>query len=386
MRLEELVEDESTRREYFPIVTEQIYFANASVAPIHREVARAMEGYIRRSLLDNQERGETDERFQQCRALSAKLLGCGEDEIALIGPTSLGLSFVANGLDWAPGDEIVGYFDDYPANVYPWLGLQSKGVKFVSVQPETPGAITWDVVEAALTEKTKLVALASCNFLTGYRIDVDEIGRNLHERGVLFCLDGIQTLGAFPLSVEHVDFMSADSHKWLLGPCGAGVFYVSRELHERLTPIALGSGNVVSPDFVAQSELVYEAGARRYEPGTMNLVGILGLGAAIEFVLELGVEQIAERLLRIRTRLVDGLRPLGFEIYGERPDTPSSLSTIVTLDHPKRAGDKLFAHLQSKKIAASLRRNRDGKRFVRLSPHYYNTFEEIDEVIQAFSP
>ena len=193
------------------------------------------------------------------------------EEIALLGPTSLGLSLFAGGLDWQPGDEVVYHADDYPANVYPWLDLARRGVVPRALQPERPGEITPAVVAAALTPRTRLVALASAYFLTGYRIDVDAIGQMLHERGVLFSLDAIQTLGAFPFSVRHVDFLAADAHKWMLGPLAAGIVYVKRAHFERLRPILLGAANVRSPDFISQGEIRFSDTAARYEPGVLNL-------------------------------------------------------------------------------------------------------------------
>ena len=145
------------------------------------------------------------------------MIGADKSEIALLGPTSLGLSLFANGITWREGDEVVCYQDDYPANVYPWMALASQGVKVRQVRPEKPGRITPEVVERELSSRTRLVALASCHYLSGWRIDVDAIGALLHERGVLFSVDAIQTLGAFPFSARFVDFLSADAHKWMLG-------------------------------------------------------------------------------------------------------------------------------------------------------------------------
>ena len=167
--------------------------------------------------------------------------GAARAGIALLGPTSLGLSLVANGLDWEQGDEVICYLDDYPANVYPWTQLERFGVRPVFLKPGQPGRITPELVAGAMTNRTRLVALASCHFFSGYRIDVDAIGRVAHEGGALFCLDAIQSLGAFPVSVEQVDFLSADAHKWMLGPLTAGIFVVSREHPADLAAFALRS-------------------------------------------------------------------------------------------------------------------------------------------------
>ncbi|MDX9975293.1 MAG: aminotransferase class V-fold PLP-dependent enzyme, partial [FCB group bacterium] len=312
---------------------------------------------------------------------SARLLGCDADEVAMLGPTSLGLNLVAAGLPWRDGDEVVYYPDDYPANVYPWSGLEARGVKPVGLRPERPGRITWELVKKALTPRTRLVALASCHFMSGYRIDVDGIGRQLRERDILFSLDGIQTLGAFPVSVEYVDFLSADSHKWLLGPMGAGIFYVKRSRMETLRPVLLGALNVVSPDYVAQEEIRFHSGARRYEPGTLAFPGILGMRASMELLLEAGIEAVGQRILALRRALLEATRPKGYRLYVEDEDCcDGERSGIVSLVHPERDVEEVAARLKENGVALSLRRDREGRGALRFSPHFYNTFEEMEKV------
>ena len=153
----------------------------------------------------------------------ARFIGAQLDEISFTGPTSSGLNAIANGLDWTQGDEVICYLDDYPANVYPWLALERRGVKAVLLETARIGEITPEIVEQALTERTKLVALASANFCSGYRIDLEAIGALCAERGVLFSVDAIQTLGAFPIALDRIDFLSAGAQKWMLGPSGAGI-------------------------------------------------------------------------------------------------------------------------------------------------------------------
>src|SRR3989449_8355852 len=147
-----------------------------------------------------------------------------------------GLSFFASGLRFRKGDNVLIYFDDYPSNVYPWMALAQQGVEVRLMNTRGLGMIRPIDVIGQVDENTRLVALASCHFISGYRIDFEAIGKSLRERNILFCLDAIQTVGAFPTSVEHVDMLAADAHKWLLGPCGAGLMFVRRSLQEQLTP------------------------------------------------------------------------------------------------------------------------------------------------------
>lgn len=385
--IESILEDEALRREQFPIARDSIFFAHASVTVLPKAATDAIRDFAAHSETAQQESAWSVARVEETRQLAAELIGATPDEIALLGPTSLGLNLVANGLTWEPGDEIVGYFEDYPANVYPWRALASKGVKYIGLEPELPGVLTWDVIEPALTDRTKLVALASCHFQTGYRIDIDGIGRRLHERGIFFCLDGIQTVGAFPTPVEHVDFMAADSHKWMLGPAGAGIFYVKKSRQQDLNPALLGSINVSSPNFIAQPDIRYVAGAKRYEPGILNLVGIHGMWGAMKMLLKAGPEAISARLLDIRRTILDTLRPLGYQLVLEEHDLSSDASdanrsAIITLTHPGKDIEALFDRLKDQSVVTSLRRNRAGEPFIRLSPHFYNTGAEIDRVAE----
>ena len=184
--------------------------------------------------------------LRQTRARASELLGADPSEVALLGPTTAGLSAVAAGLDWQAGDEVLIYQDDFPVNVYPWLALETRGVTVRRLQTPALGQVTPELVLEQLTDKTRLVALASCHFVSAGALIMMPLGANC-ARDVLFCLDAIQTLGAFPTTVEHVDFLAADAHKWLLGPCAAGVFYVRRDLQDRLAPQALAGTTCAAP-------------------------------------------------------------------------------------------------------------------------------------------
>lgn len=382
LTLPALLADESLRQQEFPVIKDSLFLAHAGVTILPRRVARTMQDYLEQSCLRMQEYPEAWRMVNETRVVAAKLIGARSNEIALIGPTSVGLSLVANGLSWQAGDEVVSYLDDYPANVYPWTDLERHGVILKRLQPEAPGAITPELVEAALTPKTKLVALASCHFLSGYRIEIDRIGRMLRERGVLFCLDAIQTVGAFETRVDYVDFLSADSHKWMLGPMSAGIFYVREELQDRLRPSLLGSWNVRSPNFIAQEEIAFEQGGRRYEPGALNIAGILGMKAGIDLIQEVGLEAISEQLLKLKARLHAGLAPQSFTFLGPDPHSVNA-SGITTVQHPTLSLEEVARRLTENNITTSLRHNRAGQALLRFSPHFYNMEAEMDRVAEV---
>ena len=373
--------DEAARIAAFPVCQNKIFLAHGAVATLPRAVAAAMQQYLETAACSHQEDEQTWRDIKATRAAAAALVGAHADEIALLGPTSLGLSLIANGLDWKPGDEVVCYADDYPANVYPWLDLRRHGVVVHLLRPERPGEITAELVQSVLTEKTRLVALASAHFFSGYRIEINKIGRLLHDRGILFAVDAIQTVGAFPFDSTHVDFLSADAHKWMLGPCAIGIVMVKREHFDRLRPTLLGSWNVYSPGFIAQEKIRFMPTAQRYEPGVLNFAGVYGMKAGIELIQQFGIEAVAARLLELKAYLIARLDRLDFQIIGPR-EGPAA-HAITTGQHPHADHAVLHAKLAEAGIVCSLRQDRAGASYLRFSPHFYNTEAEFDRVAEV---
>ncbi|HTV60943.1 MAG TPA: aminotransferase class V-fold PLP-dependent enzyme [Verrucomicrobiae bacterium] len=378
MTLSEILGNEELRRREFPVARDKVFLAHAGVCPLPRRVAGAVRDCAEKSTLGDQEEFMLA-RLTDARKLGAQLLNCRADEIALVGPTSLALSFVAAGLKLRRNDNILIYHDDYPSNVYPWMALADQGVEVRLLNTRGLGNIRPRDVAGQIDENTKLVALASCHFISGFRIEISEIGKMLHGRGIWFCLDAIQTLGAFPTTVEHVDFLAADAHKWLLGPCGAGILYVRRDLQERLTPPVYGWHNVRNPHFVAQEHIVFRDGAVKYEAGTQNLLGAVGLVAAMELSLELGIENIAAELLRKRNWLAPELQKRGFTVLNA--DAGRNSGSITSFFHGQKDMAGLFTKLSKAGVVPSLRTDRAGKKYLRFSPHFYNTDAELHRAL-----
>ncbi|MFN2622526.1 MAG: aminotransferase class V-fold PLP-dependent enzyme [Chthoniobacterales bacterium] len=374
----QLAADEKLRQREFPICARTIYCAHASDAPLPRRVAEAMKESVERASIDAREYEHELERIEETRTLVARLLGAEEEEIAFTGPTASGLNAVANGLDWEPGDEVVCCLDDYPANVYPWLALERRGVKPVLPETARVGEITPEIVERALTTRTKLVALASANYCSGYRIDLDGIGALCAERGVLFSVDAIQTLGAFLVSLAHVDFLSAGAQKWMLGPSGAGILYVKKGRSELLRPTIIGGWNVVSPNFIAQREVKFESGGRKFEPGAYAHSVLAGLRAAVELLLETGANEISDTIKQLNQSLRDQLAPAGFEFLS--PSEEKNQCGILTFRHPRMPSDALWEAATKNDIVISLRFDRANRSWLRVSPHFYNTNAEIEKI------
>jgi cysteine desulfurase/selenocysteine lyase len=381
MTLAEILSNEELRQHEFPVAKNKIFLAHAGVCPLPRRIAQAIADCAHEGALGDQE-AFVLHRLEDARQTGAKLLNCQPNEVSLVGPTSLALSFVAAGLNFRKGDNVIIYHDDYPSNVYPWLALADQGVKVRLLNIKNYGAIRALDIMGQVDESTKLVALASCHFISGFRIEHGAIGKFLRERGILFCLDAIQTLGAFPTTVEHVDFLAADAHKWLLGPCGAGIFYVHRDVQEKLNPRVYGWHNVRCPNYVAQDKIEFKPGAVKFEAGTHNLVGLIGLLAAMELALEIGIENIATELKRKRAWFAPELQKKGFTVLNPDPQ-PENAGAIISIFSPGKNLAALHQKLADAGIIASLRGDRKGNSYIRFSPHFYNTDAELQRVLEV---
>lgn len=380
MTLAELHGNEALRLHEFPVARDKIFLAHAGVCPLPKRVAEAIRAYAEQSTLGDQETLLPAFELQHSRELAASLLQAQPEEIAFVGPTSLALSFVAGGLRFRKSDNILVYFDDYPANVYPWMALADRGVEVRFLNIRDLGRIRAVDVLGQVDEATRLVTIASCHFIAGYRPSLDEIGAALRKRSILFCVDAIQTVGAFPTTVQNVDFLAADAHKWMLGPCGAGILYVRKEIQDQLKPIVFGWNNVRCPSFVAQEEIRFRSGAQRYEAGSHNLLGLVGLNAALELLREIGIESIARELLRKRSWLIPALQAKGCTVL--QADAPvENASGIVSFFKPGTDLQALHDRLEQSKIITSLRADRSGQQYIRLSPHFYNTDFELQRVL-----
>ena len=382
MTVAEILSNEELRAHECPVTRESIFLAHAGDCPLPRRVAEAIAAYANAAARGDQEKAAWPGLLDTGRRLGAQLLGAKPNEISLVGPTSLGLSLIAGGMRFRRHENILVYFDDYPSNVYPWMALAAKGVQVRLLNVRELGNIRNIDVLGQVDEQTRLVALASCHFVTGTRLDYEAIGKFLHTRGIQFCVDGIQTVGAFPTNVEHVDFLAADAHKWLLGPCAAGLLYVRQSLQETLQPPIYGWHNVRNPNFVAQEHIEYRNGPDRFEAGSQNWLGLAGLNAAMEMLLEVGVEDIARELLRKRAWLVPALQAKGYHVAGANA-TPAQASGIVSFGRPDTDLPALHEKLTAAGIITSLRGDRNGKQYIRLSPHFYNTDAELHRLLEV---
>src|SRR5262249_43276910 len=240
-------------------------------------------------------------------------------DVAFVKNTSEGVGFVAEGLPWRPGDNMVTAAEEYPANVYPWMNLQGRGVEVRRVASRGP-RVELDDLRAAIDGRTRLVSLSFVEFASGFRNDLDAVGVLCRERGILFFVDAIQGLGVLPLDVGRtpVDFLAADGHKWMLGPEGAGLFFARRDRVELLHPVGVGWNSVVGALGFSPLDFRLKPYAGRWESGTLNVGGILALGASLELLQAAGVEAVAARVLELTDHLCEGAARAGLRVYSSR--------------------------------------------------------------------
>jgi len=359
-----------------PITQRWAFFDHAAVAPITARAQKAINEWA----TDMTDNGDVMEhrwvqRIEEVRGLAGRLLDADPVDIAFIKNTSEGIGIVAEGFPWKPGDNIVTAAEEYPANIYPWMNLASRGVEFRAV-PSRDGRIWLDDIRSAIDSRTRLVSLSFVEFASGFRNDLDAVGSLCRERGIYFFVDAIQGLGAFPLSVRKtpIDFLSADGHKWLLGTEGAGIFYIRRDLVDMLHAVNIGWNSVIGARNFGKIDFRLKPNAGRWESGSLNVGGIASLGASVEMLLEIGIPAIAERVTELTDYLCERAGGIGLEVYSSRK--PEDKSGIVSLVAPGIDPIQLVRGFKKEGVVINQRAGR-----LRISPHFYNSHAEIDRLM-----
>jgi selenocysteine lyase/cysteine desulfurase len=367
-------------RDEFPVTGRWAFFDHAAVAPLSGRARRAVEEWA----ADLAENGEVhgarwDKRVEEVRGLAGRLLNADPADIAFVKNTSEGIGFVAEGFPWRAGDNLVTAAEEYPANLYPWMNLAARGVE-VRIVATRQHRLWVDDFRKAMDVRTRLVSLSFVEFASGFRNDLDAVGQLCRERGVYFFVDAIQGLGVLPLDVRHspVDFLAADGHKWLLGPEGAGIFYLRRELLDLLHPVAVGWNSVVGARDFSRIDFTLKPSAGRWESGSLNVAGITALGASLGLLLEIGIPVVAERVLHLTDYLVERAARAGLEVYSSR--LHGDKSGIVSLTVPGGEVRPLVRRCRENGVVINQRAGR-----LRVSPHCYNTTAEVDRLLELIS-
>ena len=357
---------------------EWTFLNHAAVSPISKPARDMMSAFLD-DLCENAmaNRKRWHEQIRKARQLAADLLHSSAKEIAFVKNTSEGVSMVANGLNLSPGDNVVTTDIEYPANIYPWMRLSNHGVS-LKLAPNRNGRVPFEDIAGAVDDNTKVIALSSVEFSTGFRHDLRRIGEFCRERGIFFFVDGIQSVGALELDVKEcsISALSADSHKWLLGPEGAGILFVDENVLDRVEPTEVGWLTVENPDEYLDYRFLPKKDAGKFECGTLNMAGICGMAASIEALLKVGIPNIEKQIMQLTDRLCEGLQRKGYEIYSSRRE--GEKSGIVLFSSRDHSAEDLWRLLLERRIITSVRYGR-----VRVSPHFYNTSEQINEVIES---
>jgi selenocysteine lyase/cysteine desulfurase len=366
----------------FPLSDELIYLNHAAVGPWPKRTSAAVIRFAEQNTrygshfyLDWLNK-EAELRSQLQTLLNAP----SPDDIALVKNTSEALSFVAYGLTWQPGDNIVSSNEEFPSNRLPWESLADQGVEFRQADlssSDTPE----DALFALVDSNTRLLTISSIQFASGLRMDLERIGEFCKRRGILFCIDAIQSLGAVQFDAQacQADFVMADGHKWMFGPEGLGVFYTTPEARNKLKLTQYGWHMMKNIHNYENQPWEIHPTARRFECGSPNMLGIHALSASVSLLLETGMAAVEALVIEKSDYLKDAVAKNEHTILlSERQNRLKS--GIVVFKHRTMSNEVLYKYLQGNGVVCALRGGG-----IRFSPHFYNTFEEIDRTLELIS-
>jgi selenocysteine lyase/cysteine desulfurase len=362
-------------REQFPITQNKVFLNHAAQSPLPKPVANA----VRRFVDDFSNFGTTSIEWNDGgKPLFAKLIGARPEEIALVENTSTGLNVAANVLHYPHGSKIVTTDLEYPSVVYPWL-RKSLGAKVHYVK-NIDGKILLDDMEKAVDDKTVAVAISHVEYVNGFRHDLRALSEIAHEHGAYLVVDAIQSAGAMQIDVkrDNVDFLTTACYKWLLSPPGAGYLYVKDELIEEFEPPFVGWASVKQEvfdtiDFWDIWNLKLSETASRFEVGSPSFISLTGATEALKLLLNIDIENVQKRILKLTNHLIESVKNLDLKL--QTPQEPQYRSGIVNFKIDK--SKELVESLNRKGIVVSARSHG-----LRVSPHFYNTEEEIDKFVE----
>ena len=365
--------DPTPYRTLFPITERYAFFNHAGVSPLNTRTLDAMRAFNELSaqvdfwqVYEKASHTLLDLRQRLTTLINAR----SPDEIVIMPNTATGLNTAALGLPLRAGDNVLVLDGDYPANIYPWMNLAHRGVltKFV---PSREGGLDLDLLVSRIDSHTRVIALSTVMFASGFRNDMVAVGQLCRERGLFFVVDGIQSLGAlaFDARAANVDFLACGSLKWLLGPSGSGFLYVRSELLDDLVAGPyVGAASVVNFENFLDYNFTLQPTADRFALGAPNFIGMIGLHASLSLLQEVGIDQIEEHVLALVGTAIDDLNDRGYRFSASSALAHRSGILIVEVDDPVAAS----ARLKEAGIIAIPR----GKG-IRIAPHFYNTEEEM---------
>jgi len=367
-------------RALFPVTGRAIYLNHAAVSAPPTPTIDA----IKSQLADVSENGSVNFRKwlavrESARQLVAGMLGAHPDQVAFMRNTSDALSTVANGLGWQAGDNLVTFRHEFPSNLYPWLRLRDALGVEVRVCEERDGRVDVDELIRLIDDRTRIVAISQVQYASGFRADLERIGRAARAYDALLVVDVIQALGVIPIDVEAelVDVAAGACHKWLLTPEGVGLLYLSARARERIQPTLVGWTSVPNPDDYGNYAQGWNEGTLAWETGTGPVALVHGLEASLKLLSEVGISTIQAHLEKLTDHLCEQLRNTNYEVVSSRRKGEKSQIVCIRNTAGLSSMD-LYSHLRKRNIVTAPRGDR-----LRISPHFYNTLEEIDELVKA---
>jgi selenocysteine lyase/cysteine desulfurase len=307
------------------------------------------------------------------------MMGARAEQIAFMRNTSDGLSTVANGLNWRPGDNLVTFAREFPSNLYPWLRIRDTLGVEIRLCEERNGRIDLEELITLIDDRTRIVAISQVQYASGFRADLERVGRAARAHDALLVVDVIQALGVIPVDVEAelIDVAAAACHKWLLTPEGVGLLYLSDRARERIQPTLVGWTSVPDPDDYGNYDQGWNRGTLAWETGTSPIALIHGLHASLKLLQQVGVRSIQAHLEELTDYLCERLGSREYVVISSR--RAGEKSQIVCLQHTAGlTSTDLYSHLKKRNIITAPRGDR-----LRISPHFYNTQTEIDELLAA---
>jgi selenocysteine lyase/cysteine desulfurase len=363
-----------TFRDEFPVTKNLIYMNHAAVAPLCRPSAEAMKWLADDACQNGSLHYDVwMDCYQGLRDATAKLINARPEEIAIVKNTSEGIATVALGLNWQPGDRIVAFKEEFPANYYPWLRLESRGVQLTWLSIYDPLETIAEAVKGA-----RLLAISYVNYLSGHRVNLKAIGDICHAENCFYFVDAIQGMGVFPIDVElcHIDALAADGHKWMLGPEGNGVLYIRTKWLDLIEPVEFGWTNPANYADYSSRDMTLRKDAGRYECGTLNTIGCFGQRASLELLLRAGIDNVWAAVWARAHQLAEGVKAKGYELMQEH--TEETGAGIISFRNPQVDCRVIVSDLKRRKITAAPRQG-----WVRMSPHFYISPAAVEEVLDA---
>jgi cysteine desulfurase / selenocysteine lyase len=367
-------------RKLFPITERYAYLNHAAVSAPPLPVVEAVHSQLR----DVQQNGVLNYKNwiatkDRARRGIAEMLNARPEQVVFMRNTSDGLSTIANGISWQHGDNIVTFRQEFPSNIYPWLNIRDQYGVEIRMCEERGGRIDLSELIELIDSRTRVVALSSVQYGSGFQLDLERVGRAAREHDALFVVDAIQSLGVIPIDVEaqFVDVAAGACHKWLLTPEGIGFLYISDRARARIHPTLVGWVSVQNPEDYNNFDQEWKEGALPWETGTGPTSLFYGLEAGLKILQGVGVERIKAYLFELTDSLCEELTARGYEVVSSRQLWEKS-QIVCIKPKPEWTPMSVYVHLKRQNVVVAPRGER-----IRISPHFYNDQSDIDSLLSA---